>query len=138
MESGHNPQLSGEVEAYWYFRKCTYFLLSAQICFRETGLKAVALSYINFQALHYLFLCCYSVFPYRSLAFLWKIMDLLFTISYRCSIVSPRSKLRTIGEVSAFLNKMLANINADIDLFVEVFVLFVHWEGQELVNFLQG
>lgn len=117
MESGHNPQLSGEVEAYWYFRKCTYFLLSAQICFRETGLKAVALSYINFQALHYLFLCCYSVFPYRSLAFLWKIMDLLFTISYRCSIVSPRSKLRTIGEVSAFLNKMLANINADIDLF---------------------
>lgn len=53
-------------------------------------------------------------------------MDLLFTISYTCSIVPPPSQLRTIGEVSAFLNKMLANINAGIDLFVEVFVLFVH------------
>lgn len=138
VESGHNPQFSGEVEAYWYFRKCMCLLLSAQMCFRETALKAVALSHSHFQALHYLFLCFYFVFPYRSLAFLWNIMDLLFTISYTCSIVPPPSQLRTIGEVSAFLNKMLANINAGIDLFVEVFVLFVHWQGQELVNFLQG
>lgn len=57
VESGHNPQFSRKVEAYWYFRKCTCWLLSAQMCFRETALRAVALSHIHFQALHYLFLC---------------------------------------------------------------------------------
>lgn len=81
---------------------------------RETDLKAVVLSQATtFIFRHYIHCLCVVIWSFPTGVFLFfkKIIDLLFTISYTCNIVFPPSKLSTIGEVSTFLNKMLANIN---------------------------
>lgn len=141
-EVGHSFCFSGVVSPCWCFWKTMCLLAKAWI---ETLERLTWKLWFCPRPLHSFsgitFTVCVLWFGLSLQEFFFslkKIIDLLFTISYTCNIVFPPSKLSTIGEVSTFLNKMLANINGRNRSFCKSnsFICGLSWEGQDFASYL--
>lgn len=141
-EVGHSLCFSGVVSPCWCFWKTMCLLAKAWIetLERLTWKLWFCAWATTFIFRHYIHCLCVVIWSFPTGVFLFfkKIIDLLFTISYTCNIVFPPSKLSTIGEVSTFLNKMLANINGRNRSFCKSnsFICGLSWEGQDFASYL--